>query len=68
MRCAEGEGACGFGPTWGKEKWTGPREGVSWARVEEGWASWAALLLGFGFSFPFPISFAFLFQTKLKSI
>ena len=41
---------------------------MSWARVEEDWASWAALLLGLGFLFPTLSSFLFLspflFQTN----
>ena len=51
------------------ERKSGPQgEEVSWARVEEVWASWPALLLGLGFLFPILSSFLFLspflFQTN----
>jgi hypothetical protein len=64
-----GGGCCACACWAGTRERNGPRgEGVSWARVEEDWASWAALLLGLGFLYPILSSFLFLspflFQTN----
>ena len=64
-----GGGCCACACWAGTRERNGPRgEAVSWARVEEDWASWAALLLGLGFLFPILSSFLFLspflFQTN----